>query len=82
MGLSPYEAGLLIAKVEGFAFRLPDLDATFETWKSLVSTYRVSGKNAHDTRLVACMLLHNVTHILTFNAQDFERFPHISVIVP
>jgi len=34
----------------------------------------VMGKNAHDTRLVAAMLRHDIKSILTFNSADFKRF--------
>ncbi len=44
--------------------------------------YRVSGKNAHDARLVAVMKPHGITRILTFNAADFARFEGIEAIHP
>ena len=34
----------------------------------------VSGVQVHDARLVASMIAHNVTRILTFNVTDFERY--------
>jgi hypothetical protein len=40
------------------------------------------GKNAHDARLVAAMRVHGLTHLLTFNAQDFRRYPGINVVTP
>jgi ssRNA-specific RNase YbeY (16S rRNA maturation enzyme) len=42
----------------------------------------VKGKNAHDARLFAYMLIHGVTHLLTFNLSDFTRFAEIQVIDP
>ncbi len=82
LGLTPAAADLLISKVEGFVFRLPDLDDTYRTWRDLVRAYQVSGKNAHDTRLVACMQLNRVMHILTFNIDDFKRFHDITIVTP
>jgi predicted nucleic acid-binding protein len=32
--------------------------------------------------LVASMLVHGVTHILTFNVEDFQRYPDITVVHP
>jgi predicted nucleic acid-binding protein len=61
---------------------LDDDSAVFETWRQLVTTREVLGKPAHDARLVAAMLRHGVTHLLTFNAQDFARFAEITVIAP
>jgi predicted nucleic acid-binding protein len=40
------------------------------------------GKQVHDTRLVAAMLTHNITHLLTFNVDDFKRFADIVVVDP
>jgi hypothetical protein len=47
-----------------------------------MTTYRVSGKNAHDARLVAVMNVNRVNKILTFNVQDFLRFDRIQVLDP
>jgi predicted nucleic acid-binding protein len=33
----------------------------------------------HDARLAAVMLAHGVNHILTFNVDDFRRYPGIVV---
>ena len=34
------------------------------------------------TRLVAAMLVHQLTHILTLNGRDFTRFAGITVLAP
>ena len=54
----------------------------FDQWLSLVSQYDVKGKNVHDAMLVAAMLVHGLTYILTFNVGDFKRFQEITVIHP
>jgi predicted nucleic acid-binding protein len=61
---------------------LPDNAAIFREWERLVTTYSVSGKNAHDARLVAAMAVHGLTHILTFNTADFARYPGITALDP
>ena len=61
---------------------LPEQGAIFEEWERLVTTHRVSGRNVHDTRLVAAMKLHGLKRILTFNVADFTRYPDIEVIQP
>jgi predicted nucleic acid-binding protein len=53
-----------------------------EEWGRLVAAYRVSGKNTHDARLVAAMIVHGVSSILTFNIQDFTRYAEIAVVDP
>src|ERR1039457_166235 len=53
-----------------------------EEWGRLVAAYRVSGKNTHDARLVAAMIVHGVGSIMTFNIQDFTRYPDIAIVDP
>ena len=54
----------------------------FRRWEQLVDRYNVSGKNVHDARLVAAMLEHDISHLLTFNGKDFKRFDEITVVDP
>ncbi len=44
--------------------------------------YSVMGTKVHDARLVAAMHVHRVTHLLTFNEQDFVRYDDIQVVHP
>ena len=53
---------------------LPDTQDVYSSWERLVTTYSVKGSKVHDTRLVAFMLVHQLSHILTFNVKDFRRF--------
>jgi predicted nucleic acid-binding protein len=41
-----------------------------DIWERLARDYRISGKNAHDARLVAAMVAHGIESLLTFNVQD------------
>lgn len=87
MGMSTVEA----------SDRLKELHSTFEilgeehggtfpamlqVWESLVREYDVQGKAAHDARLVAAMLVHRISHILTFNRNHFARYESITVLSP
>lgn len=60
---------------------LPDVPEVFSRWLELVMTYRVSGKQAHDARLVASLKAHGVEGLLTLNGDDFRRFD-INVVHP
>jgi predicted nucleic acid-binding protein len=60
----------------------PDIPEIYTTWKQLVIKYQVKGKQAHDTRLVAGMIVHQISHLLTFNTDDFKRFTEIKTIDP
>jgi predicted nucleic acid-binding protein len=42
--------------------------------KRLVSKNEVKGKEVYDARIVAVMLAHRVTRLLTFNTADFKRY--------
>lgn len=81
-GLPPAQATAELADLETQYAVLIDRPDVYATWKSLVTTYGVSGKPAHDARLVAVMTLVGITHILTFNAKHFTRFPGIVPVHP
>ena len=61
---------------------LEDTPAIFPHWRTLVTTYGISGRRVHDARLVAVMLAHGITHLLTFNDDDFRSFREIVVVTP
>jgi predicted nucleic acid-binding protein len=61
---------------------LPDHPEIYWHWKSLVLNHNVKGVQVHDARLVAWMITHAVTHILTSNVSDFTRYPGITVSAP
>ena len=50
--------------------------------RRLVVAHAVTGKSVHDAKLVAAMRAGAVSHILTFNGQDFARFEQIEVLDP
>jgi predicted nucleic acid-binding protein len=61
---------------------LPETPDVFPTWLNLVKTYNISGKRTHDMRILAVMLTHKISNILTFNPKDFIAIPGINVIHP
>ena len=82
LGLSISGATQELAQLKSFFVFKPDTSAIFPAWESLVVNRQVVGKQAHDTRLVAAMIAHKLTHLLTFNADDFKRFSEITVVDP
>jgi predicted nucleic acid-binding protein len=54
----------------------------FPMWRKLVTDHSVCGKRAHDARLVAVMLAHRISSIVTLNAEDFRSFKEITVFEP
>lgn len=81
-GMAPNDAAQEIRKIISTFMLLNDPDDLLETWLQLCEKYQVSGKPAHDARLVAFMLCHGIDGIITLNAQDFSRFREIQVFVP
>ena len=64
-------------------FRLADEPSDlFRRWRQLVEKYKVKGKQVHDARLVAIMIEGGVDRILTFNVDDFRRYPDITAVSP
>jgi predicted nucleic acid-binding protein len=61
---------------------LKETPALYGRWLELVKQYAVQGKQVHDTRLVAQMLVHDINTILTINMADFKRFSSITAIHP
>ena len=59
-----------------------DERSVFEFWQELVTQHSVKGKQVHDARLVAAMLRHGISHLLTFNVAHFARYSEITVIEP
>lgn len=82
LGLSIDEAAREIKKLKRLFKLLSDLPTIFAEWENLVIQHRVSGKPTHDARLAAAMLTHKLTHILTFNTNDFKRFSGITAVNP
>lgn len=82
LGMTADEAAVDLAKFCSRFVVLHDIDSIFEAWRDLVTRYAIVGKKAHDARLIAAMMRHGVTHLLTFNGQDFARFREIAVLAP
>lgn len=82
LGMSCAQAAAEMARVRALFTFSPDNEDVFLTWEQLVITHHVTGKSAHDARLVAAMMVHGISHILTFNTGDFTRYPGITVLDP
>jgi predicted nucleic acid-binding protein len=82
LGLSTAEAATELMRLKSMFPLLPDTPAIYPVWESLVIQYRVSGKPAHDARLVAAMHVHGLTTILTFDRTGFSRYAGIEVLHP
>ena len=80
LGWKPAKADRVLKTVEQLFPLLPDSPAIYPQWRRLVVEFGVSGVKTHDTRLVAAMKVNNVTHILTFNKNDFIRYGKAGIV--
>lgn len=82
LDMSASDAALELTKIRSLFRLLEDNSLIYSEWERIVVEYRVSGKNAHDARLVAAMKTHGVSQLLTFNGDDFKRYSDITVLSP
>lgn len=82
LGMKPSRAATYLSRLNRTFTVLQETAELQQEWERLVVAHQVSGKKAHDTRLVAIMNVHGVRGILTFNVDDFRRYPGIRVMHP
>jgi predicted nucleic acid-binding protein len=82
LALSIAEAKTELDRLKGSFVLLRDAPTLFDIWENLVVAHECRGKPTHDARLVAAMLTHQVTELLSFNTQDFLRYQQITLIDP
>ena len=82
LGMSPADAAFEMGRLKGVFLLLPDTPAIHPAWEALVIHHKVSGKPAHDARLVAAAQVHELEAVLTFDRSGFSRYPEIQVVHP
>ena len=82
LGLSLPQAEWYVSRLESVLTLLNDSPGIYREWLYLVRAHGVAGVHVHDARLVAAMNVHAITSILTFDVDDFKRFPGIRVLHP
>lgn len=71
-----------LVRLEAFFGLLSESLEVYAEWKRLVIAHSVTGVKVHDARLVAAMKVYGLSRILTFNKDDFRRYPDIEIITP
>ena len=61
---------------------LPETPDVYPLWRSLVDRQGVVGRQVYDARLVAVMMTHGVSRLLTLNPNHFRRFSEIVGVTP
>lgn len=78
-GWSPSRADAEVRQLEDTFTLKPDTPEVYRRWRELVLVFDVAGAAVYDARLVASMLTHGMTHILTFNGDDFRRYASLGI---
>ena len=82
MGLSVESAAQQVSRINSAFPCLLETSDTASRWLQIVTERRVAGRQAHDARLVALMLSHGISQVLTLNGSDFTRYPEITPLTP
>jgi predicted nucleic acid-binding protein len=81
LGMSIETVARELSAIQHLFSVLPEIPI-FTEWEQVVRKYAVLGRRTHDARLVATMRRQEISHILTFNVDDFARFHGIVVVDP
>jgi predicted nucleic acid-binding protein len=81
-GLSPLQTERKARPIERHCRLLTESLATHQEWRRLIMAHSVQGVLIHDARTVSVMNLHGITRILTFDKDDFKRYPNITALSP
>jgi predicted nucleic acid-binding protein len=85
-GVVPFTMAKALARAELFARAMAVLEdgpAVMQELLGLCRTIPLGGRQVHDANIVATMLAHGETRLLTCNGKDFVRFaPHIEIVAP
>ena len=82
LGMSTAAASAVAQNIEALFPLLPDTPEVYPRWRALVDAHDARGRQVYDARLVAVMLVHGITHLLTLYASHFRRFTRITVVTP
>lgn len=82
LGMTPAQVVTEIDRIETLFAVLDDMPTIYRHWRRLVETCSVSGRQVFDARLAALMAVHNIVYLLTFNVEDFRRYPGVIAVSP
>lgn len=82
LGMSTSEASAQARQIQALFSLLPETPDIYKEWRALVDAHDMRGRQVYDARLVAVMLAHGVTHLLTLNPTHFRRCGDIAVVEP
>jgi predicted nucleic acid-binding protein len=81
-GLTVTKAEQRLRVLERACVVVPDSQNLYPVWRRLITSRSVMGAKVHDARIVAWMMTHAISHIVTLNVPDFARYPEIDAVTP
>ena len=82
LGYSLPEGHQLLAEIEGAFPCLPEPADMAARWRKVAIEHGVMGRQGHDARIVAIMLAHGISHLITLNTADFARYTDVAAVTP
>ncbi len=82
LGWTSIVADAELAKAQNIFELIDETPSVLTQWRGLVTQQNVLGKSAHDAHVVAAMIVHGISTILTFNKADFLRYSTVNAITP
>lgn len=81
LGLTALEAEAEIEAFEDFFQVLTDVPAIYNEWRVLMKTWKVTGRQSFDARLIATMIVHKVPQLMTFDVNHFRRYEKRGIVI-
>jgi predicted nucleic acid-binding protein len=81
-GRTVEETRLLLDSIQRRMTLLTEDERVCPVWQRLLIACEVRGVQVHDAHLAAVLEVHGVTRLLTFNGEDFKRFPGLIAMHP
>lgn len=82
LGLTVDETNHIASVIERNFELLPDSCDVHNRWRQLLNIHQIKGAQVQDTRLAASIYVHGITHLLTINIQEFQRFTQLRIVHP
>lgn len=81
-GLTVTEVEKRLQVIEKLGVSIPFTQACYTIWRKLLVDHSISGVAVHDARIVATMKANNISHLVTQNVRDFQRYSGIVAWLP
>jgi len=82
LGLSISYTNQQLQNIEKAVTVLEDNADVYQNFRRLVVEHSVVGVKVHDAKIVAAMMAHGIENLLTFDVEDFRRFPEVTAVSP